>query len=184
MLANLGEIQRYAKESKLPSTGDMFGTREEKLGLAIVEMEDWPLSTKLWMERKSLGTWITAHPMQLVAGKYEKKVKHRLRDIDRLLEVAPTSEVFYFAFIVIEVRILKDKIVLIRAQDETADAEIVAFKSDCDPWWHLLKQDNILVALCSPKHSTNRSSMHFSKLHKIGELSPPGNLFIKKATSS
>lgn len=173
LYANVDALLKYSRDVHSAPTNDLFDSRESKLALEIKPVEDWPLATKLWMERKALGTWVSGHPMQLVAGKYEHKARHKVREIDDLLSVYSGGP-YYFAFIVIEVlRSKTGKVVILKIEDETGRGELAAFATDCDPWWHLLKKDYILIAQCVPKHNMSFSSMHFVKLHKLGQLTRP-----------
>lgn len=168
---NLQAILDFKNKVHAPASGDMFNSKEEKFDQALKPHPDFSLNDRLWHERRATGSFMSGHPMQLVAGRYEGRVTHRMRDIPDLLE-GPAIPV-PLAFLVREVRVIFDKIVAIVAEDETGAAEISAFKSDCDPWWHLLKPNYILAAQCVPKHNGKVSSMHFLKLHKLGELRNP-----------
>lgn len=175
MLANLGKLQQYAKDSQAPATGDMFGSRESKLELEITPMREWSLNDKLWMERKSLGSWITAHPLDLVKGKYEHKIQYHIRDLPDL-ERTRYRGVFNLAFIVCRV-FQNNKTLSALIDDPTGRTEISIFRTDADPFLHALVEDTICIAQLLGRYGDHKGFM-FQKVHRLGQLVAPTNLAV------
>lgn len=139
-----------------------FNDEEEKV--AAVEEQDPPLE-RLFKERELLGFYLTGHPLQL----YQEMIsKIDACTVDHLLHVEQ-SDVFIVPFVVedMEFRLsqkTQKKFAVLKASDQTATMELLAWSDLIDSKGHLLKENALLIALVDVEKKLNEQRVMLKEL--------------------
>lgn len=175
MLHNLKRIMEHAKRKRnAAEQTDMFGGAQSS-DLIIEDVPDWSLATKLWYERKTLGVFLSGHPVDDYKSKFERKITHHLRDVPGL----PQSDWPKFDNVI--VCGLVEKVFVNRyntgiiLSDDTGQGEIKMERDAYERAQWVLRKDFIVAVKCKVKRDGQWSCVLGLQAHKIGEFTAPSD---------
>jgi len=173
LLGQIGDLfdasVRVQKE-KTKGYISFFSEEEEKV--AIVEEEDPPLE-RLFKERELLGFYLTGHPLQL----YQETIsKIDASTVDHLMQIEK-SDLLVVPFVVedMEFRLsqkTQKKFAVLKASDQTATMELLAWSDLIDSRGHLLKENALLIALVDVEKKPNEQRVMLKELFPFEGVDP------------
>lgn len=174
MLANLDRVLSHVKKAQKKggaAQASLFGV-DDLPPPDYIAVPDWDMATKLWHERKALGTFVTCHPVHLLPpGPWQDKVTHTCNQSYEMLLAGNERIVCVGLLDKVEQR---GRVVLMELTDWTGRCEIMSFRDDFERFEHVLQKDNIIAASLEPRYRNNgqQASLQLVRAHRLYSFSP------------
>ena len=174
MHASLDRLMAYIKaqrEETAAGQSDLFGGPRAN-ELVLDELPDWSLETKLWYERKVLGTFVSGHPVTAYEPKFASKITHHFGDVrDLPYSDWPTMQPVVLAGLVEKVYENRTNL-SVRMSDATGSAEIQFYRDDAERARWVLQPNIIIAVKCRLRKDDGWAGVTGQRAHKIGVFSP------------
>lgn len=173
MIANLPAILKHlSKESKVADQGSLFGAPELE-DMKIVQLPDWDEATKLYYERKALGTFLTGHPILFVKEKYQRRVTHTCSEESSMLQCDRNTRIVVAAMVSKVETSRSGRVNSVYLEDQTGRFIAIAFSDDMERYASCLMPNALVAVQLRPRHDGDRSSMQLIKASRLGHFRTP-----------
>lgn len=175
MVASLPAILKHLKKEREKAGAGMgaglFGAPEQD-DLKLADLPDWDQDTKLYYERKVLGTFVTGHPLDGCADKIAAaKTTHTCRQFDDMVEAGRRDRLVVAGLV--ESVEPRGRLTLMTMSDQTGRIETIMFSEEADKLAHCLMRNAMVVVKLTPRHSGDRRSLQVMNAYRIGHFRTP-----------
>lgn len=172
LIANLDAVLRHVrkKEKAGAGQGSLFGD-SDLAPPTYAEFPDWDQATKLYYERKALGTFISGHPIDICRAKWEGKPTHNCsQQYDMLLSGGNTRIVVVGLLERVDER---GRVVLMELSDHVGRCEIMTFRDEFERFEFALQKNNVIAAKLQPRYRAgNQGSLMLANAAKLYSFTP------------
>lgn len=171
LLASLDPVLKHLRKLAPSVAAGQIGLFDATPGLVqdldpgYVRVEDWDLHTKLWHERKVLGSFVSGHPVNSYRGKFAGKTTHVCRDRHTIETEMPERCVVAALIRRVEV---KPRIAFITLEDPTGALDLIAFNDEVERYAHCLHKDMVIAASLRVRRDGDRVGLQLLAAHKLG----------------
>jgi DNA polymerase III alpha subunit len=165
MLANLDWVLKHLAKQR-DKGGDKQGSlfsSDDTPSISYVRLPDWGLATKLWYERKALGTFVSSHPVELCRPKWEGKTTHGCGDHGGICDAEGRIVVAGL----IEKFVVRPKVFFLELTDLTGRIEVMGFNDDLEKIRHVIALDSVVAVKIEPYYRDFTPSFRVKDAHRL-----------------
>jgi len=137
--------------------------------ITVEEMEEYPPSEILSMEREILGFYISGHPMEVYRSKIDRFISHHIAELENAKDGESVVVAGIAANIKTTVTKKKEMMAYLTLEDTTGSAEVLVFPKTYNQYSQMLEAEKVLLVKAIVRRQEEELKLSCEAIQEVDE---------------